>query len=199
MVEFEMGILGPQCPAMSEQHSFTYSMLCDHQRRALTTGTGIRRNSMGISQVLLLCSVSAAGSVQVFCTHWLNNDKSVCCSWFNSSFLWLDKFVYIKIISKSILVTRAWNHLGLHSSSHRGIQRESFGAKTPLTLLFSLVSIKGFWLSNKTHKTTSSDVQRLGGPWCKCQKRVWILCCSVRKHGLSDARLVAFDFDSRWR
>lgn len=41
---------------------------------------------------------------------------------------------------------------------------ERFGAKMPLTLLFSLVSIKGFRLSNKAHKTTSSDVQRLGGP-----------------------------------
>uniref|UniRef100_A0A3Q0SIW3 CWH43-like N-terminal domain-containing protein n=1 Tax=Amphilophus citrinellus TaxID=61819 RepID=A0A3Q0SIW3_AMPCI len=31
----EMGILGPQCPAMSQQHSFTYSMLCDVTRGGL--------------------------------------------------------------------------------------------------------------------------------------------------------------------
>lgn len=36
--KLEMGIVGPQCPAMSQQHSFTYSMLCDHQRGALTSG-----------------------------------------------------------------------------------------------------------------------------------------------------------------
>ena len=36
--KLELGILGPQCPAMSRQHSFTYSMLCDLQRGALTSG-----------------------------------------------------------------------------------------------------------------------------------------------------------------
>lgn len=36
--KLEMGILGPQRPAMSRQHSFTYCMLCDHQRGALTNG-----------------------------------------------------------------------------------------------------------------------------------------------------------------
>lgn len=38
LVKLELGILGPQCPAMSRQHSFTYSMLCDHQRGVSTSG-----------------------------------------------------------------------------------------------------------------------------------------------------------------
>lgn len=70
VVELEMGILGPQCPAMSRQHSFTYSVLCDHQRRALTGRRGDQTGQLGILWEFLKCwllvrGVFAAGITQI--------------------------------------------------------------------------------------------------------------------------------------
>lgn len=70
----EMGILGPQCPAMSRQHSFTYSMLCVHQRGALMSG---HRDQTDSSEFYgnfssAVNSVCAAGGMQILHL-WLNN------------------------------------------------------------------------------------------------------------------------------
>lgn len=71
-----MGIVGPKCPAMSQQHSFTYSMLCDHQRGALTDGHRDQDGQLGILwECLFPMGVSAADSMQILHVR-LNNDAS---------------------------------------------------------------------------------------------------------------------------
>lgn len=78
--KLEMGILGLQCPATSQQHSFTYSMLCDHQRGALTSG--LRDQTDGSEFYGNFSSAAAypcffCRHMQIFYPHlWLNNAVS---------------------------------------------------------------------------------------------------------------------------